>query len=353
MLGQPEGQCQATRAAAEMLGSGGAITLCPGVMEVQRRGMMLLVPTSDEGRPMRISGVGREIMPLLREGTTVASLVDFLHERYPAAQQLDRRVSTFVHSLAAAGLLANQPPGSEKRRWRVEFVDIDRLAGPIARVLNALPAGLGALLLLLAGGAALAGIIDLGQGGLRPHLSDVVHTFNASGVAALLLAVVPLHELGHAVACRAAGIRVTGAGLAVRGLMIVPYVNTRDAYALASRRQRFWIPAAGPLVDFVALGCAAWIEIATSARGLIGGAVHYLVILCIIVLCLDCSPFKVSDGRHALGVLIDDELAPKVAWVRRPSRLVRLSRPAAIWSFRAFCLLYVLSVAALIVWLSI
>lgn len=325
------------------------VRLCEGVTQVRRaRGETLLV--SPDGRSaLRTGRVGGALLPLLLHGTTREQLMIVLRQRYPVAGDVDEKVERFLETLRRAGMLTGASARRMRRGATQKFapIDVNPVARLVARVLNGRPRLVLSVLALgivsAVVGVSIAWTMD------PQHLSPVglVHRFDPIGLALFVCIVVPLHELAHAVACAAAGVPVTSAGIVWRGRIVPsPYVDTSQAYRVAGRWTRFLIPAAGPLVDLLASGAGAWGIVFTTATGVVGHAALYLLLLSLVFLCFDTTPLTPSDGSHMLEAMLDDELARVAALSRwKP----RLSPPRIVWTYRAACVAHTLSAAAVLI----
>lgn len=292
-----------------------------GVAKVVRRNAIVLVSPVD-GTSMRISPVAAELMPLLAEGALFEELAAQLRELHPTAIDVKPKLTAFLNQLKGAGLLDLRHE-TRTRRWRtprLELFDADPAAAAIARAIGALPPWLlwGLLAVLLLG--ALVGIAGVVGFGRLPHPSALVTQFSGWGLAIFMLLVVPLHETAHAVACRLAGSPVGKAGLVVHSWTVPgPYVETTQAYRLRGRARRFWIPAAGPAVNWIATGAAAWgLLLGSPASADLFGTLFLLGALFVY---LDTNPLTPSDGSHMLEALLNDELARSAALSSRRARL--------------------------------
>jgi len=312
------------------------IQLRADVMVVRREhGVMLLhVPATQ--RTLRVGRATETLLPALVEGTTFDALVALV-----PGPEVTPALTAFVDKLRGAGMLEGEGDAQAAPAMRVRLrplLDINPLAGALAAPLRALPTFVRRAFVWLVIGAAIAGIATLAWLHGRPRLTNVIYGFDVLALAWLLIVHMPLHELGHAVAARLAGIRVTSAGIMFRRLGLpVPYVLTSEAFRLRERRPRIWISAGGPLVDLVAVGIAAWLAVAVP--GAIGHAAAYFVFLGLVTLLLNLNPLVGSDGSHILQAALDDD-SVRVA-VRGRQRPV-LTTPRAIRIYRYACLAYAL-----------
>jgi putative peptide zinc metalloprotease protein len=220
----------------------------------------------------------------------------------------------------------------------------------MARPFASLPRWVSVALLVALLTWAVAGVVLVLLGSLKPQLADSVRGFDLWGLALFALAVVPLHELAHGVACRVAGAPVQGAGLILHGNILPgPYVDTTQAYRVSARWSRFWIPAWGPLVDLLAAGAAAWVVLHTAGLGAVGHASRYVFLLSLAFLYFDTNPLTNSDGSRMLEAALDDELARRAALTRYRARLSPWY--VIVW-YRLACVLHLAGATALLSWLA-
>lgn len=296
---------------------------------IRRQSAILLFGSSDE-RAVRASPAAIHLLPLLRDGADFERLHACLRSLQPAAADIRAKLGMFLDTLVRSGLVIDPAAGAPavriRRRHQWPLLDLDPLARTLAGALAPLQGRAGALVALLVALAAMAAIAAAAVGGALPALPAAIEHLHWAGVALFALLVVPLHELGHAVACRLAGIPVGHAGILLHGRLIPgPYVDTSQSYRLASRWRRFMIPAAGPLINLSAAGASAaallhggW---STEATAILQG----LLTASLLFVYFDTNPFVASDGSHCIEALLDDELARRHAF--RPAR-AQPGRPA-------------------------
>jgi putative peptide zinc metalloprotease protein len=301
---------------------------------------------------LRISDLADELVPLLVEGTSVDALAAHVAQRRPGVRLVEAKLGEFLKRLDACGLLEGST-AAPQALWpdrRIELCRPDAFARTVARLIGLVPRPI--VLLALAGAIALSGyhILAAFLGPRRPSPADLLWLFDPLGAAAFLLLVVPVHELCHAVACRMAGAPVGGAGLVRhRSLLFGPYVDTTQAYRVPGRWARFWIPAAGPLVDLLAAGIAASVAASTNGAGLAGRAATYTFVLSLAAFYFDTSPIGISDGSRMLEALLDDDLARRSALTPVRSRL---SPRSSIVLYRTACVLHFVTGMAAMILLS-
>ncbi|MEP7185015.1 MAG: site-2 protease family protein [Rhodanobacter sp.] len=295
-----------------------------GVVRVERKESIILV-SPDDGTSVRMSPVAEELMTLLAQGAHFDQLATKLREKHPTALDLSPKLSGFLGQLARAGLLDNGDKAAP-RSWRAPRLVVfhpDRVAALVARGIKLLPTWLTWSLLYLALFIAVLGVAGLIWAGQLPPLSGVVTEFSGWGFAIFVLLVVPLHEASHAIACRLAGAPVGVAGVVMHGWLVPgPFVETSQSYRLRERSKRFWIPAAGPVINLLATGAAAWGLLLIGPRYPDAPAIlSYVFLLGAIFIYLDTNPLSPSDGSHMLEAILDDELVRRSALSKKRSRL--------------------------------
>lgn len=131
-------------------------------------------------------------------------------------------------------------------------------------------------------------------------------TLEGAAVAALTLALTKVaHELGHAYACKAQGLRVPTMGVAFLVLWPVLYTDTTAAWTLTRRRKRLLIGGAGMMTE---LAIAAWATLAWSflPDGMLHSAAFLLATTTwIMTLAVNLSPLMRFDGYFLLSDLLD------------------------------------------------
>jgi len=331
------------------------VKLLDGVRRVRRaRGQTLLV-SPDGSSATRIGDVGEKLLPLLMRGTNVDLLVAFLQQQHPLARDISVKLNRFIAELDRVGLLATCRRPTERARSRARrfaLFNPDRLAKQLAEWWGWMPATQSHALVVVLIVTAAIGLVAVWLGDhQRLNPVGLVRRFEPIGLAVFVFMIVPLHELSHAVACRAAGAPVTAAGIMLHSFVIPgPYVDTTQAYLVAERWRRFWIPATGPLVDLLASGTAAWMVVLTHGYGLVGRASLYVLLLSGLFVYLDTNPLARSDGSHMLEALLDDELARASALSRRRAAL---SSRTGIATYRLVCIVHFLVAALIVGWLVV
>lgn len=297
--------------------------LAAGVQIVRREQSVLLVAHGGSAS-VRVSAGATALLPLLADGCSGAELERLLRARHPQASGVDAKLQTFLEPLARLGLLTvgEAAPAARRRRASLPLLRPDPLAQRLARQALRVPRRLRQGALLVLGMLAVAGVVQLALAGRLLHAPAMVDEFSLAGVLAFALLVVPLHEAAHALACRMAGAPVGAAGIVLHGYLVPgPYVETSSAYLVSGRWARFCIPAAGPLVNLLCAGAAAWtaLLLGTGDAALQHAAV-YVAMLCLMWVYFDTNPLGPSDGSHMLEAVLDDELARRNAFGFRTLR---------------------------------
>jgi peptidase M50-like protein len=328
---------------------GGLLRLRPGVRRIDRpNGPLLVAP---EGTSLRVGATVAAVVPLLGEGISFEGLAAHLRRRHPGAADLEPKLRILVDQLAAARLLegGEDPKPAAKQPRGLRTLDVDPLARALARPLRWLLAAVPKPVALGLGGAVAAaaatGIVRLLTSPLRPQLTGVFHLSNLGGLALVLLVAMPLHELGHAVAARCLGVPVERLGIGIGFGIPRLMVETPAARFLSSATQRFWIPFAGPLTDFLVAGAAAW-GMLLSQRA--APAVVVLFAFTLLSFGLNTSPLPQGDGSHMLEAILDDDWARQGALFGRRSRF---STSRGLGIYRGVAVVHsVLVLGALVGW---
>lgn len=306
----------------------------------------------------RLTGADRQPMVYLggddrylRLSPGAASLLDALDGQTTAAQILQRidaggdplraerrrrSVLETIDALRTAGAFTLSRGGGAARggRWRRWLIRTPRLcvrggidtavAGPVA-----VAAGHRRI--------ARAGLVALAVASTVLLIAGVSQFPNGIQiawplVAAVLLGEVVLHELAHAAACRAYGVRIREAGIMLWAWFLpLAYVDCTDIYRLPARRPRIMVALAGPWVDLVAAGACSAVALAT--RGEVSGTAFVILLSLVLVLVRNLTPLLPTDGYLALEAATGELNLRHRAWaalrasVRR--QLVRRGRPGA------------------------
>lgn len=289
-----------------------------GVAKVSRPAGSVLVAPAD-GRSLRISKVGEELLPLLAVGAPFVELEQRLRQRHPKVLDSAPKLRAFLAQLAGVGLLDSEPAAPRPTPARYPLFSPDRGAAAVAGLVHRLPASFAWLLLAMALMLAAASTTALVLAGELPHPLRLFDSFSIVGFALFAFLLVPIHEAAHALACRLSGAPVGKAGIILHGwIMPGPYVDTSHTYRIEDRWKRFWVPAAGPLVNFLGLGSAAAILLFYDGDyKFVDPAAVTLFLFCAAFVVLDTNPLAPSDGSRMIEALVGDDLARRSALSRR------------------------------------
>jgi hypothetical protein len=270
-----------------------------------------------------VSPLVDEIWQVLVAGVQVSELESQLRERRPNARDIATKLTTFLNRLWMAGLLEGSAPCEAPRPRRIE-IPVDRLALAFASVLRRIPLPLLVGVILAFASAACCGLLLLLLSPGHPRMRELPEHLNVAGVLFILVALIPLHEIGHAVACRFFGF-ASGPAVISLGRFGIPrlFVATPYAWEIEQPGRRCWVPAGGPLVDLLAGGFASWGILAFDVPTAIKSVLWLVALYELIVLNVGTSPIPVGDGSHFLEALLGDEFARGAALFRRYHRFVR------------------------------
>lgn len=299
------------------------------------RGPYVIITDPAAGRAIRLSRSLYCLCTLLQEGASREEIQTLFAAMYPESTGLRARQDEILTSIAGAGLMCHQKGEGERRQGR-RWVLGPGFVAPrrIAVAIGALPSSAMWLFLGVLLAAASAGVAEAFMLHHVPSLRSYGGV-SAFGVVCYLLVFVPLHELAHAVVCELAGTRTGSIGILFRsGFFPTPFVDTSRAYLIASLWTRLWIPAAGPTVDFLGLGVAAWLLCLGNWAECHPGLAPTLFTLSMIFFYMNSSPLISSDGSRMLATLVNDDMARQNAFRSCPS-LASTSRMRLI--YRAAC----------------
>ena len=302
------------------------VKLDSSVQFVRRQNTLLLV--SGSGATVRVSPGAEPLIPSMEKGTPYDDLVDILAKKHPNVPNVNPTLNKFLAQLSKSQILESdsEEDGAVKKprkKRKYELMDPDPLAKSIAGAIQKVPAPITWGILAIMMIASIVGAVMLPSYTKILHPSMVASSFNIVAFLIFLLVIVPIHEAGHAIACRLVGSKVSGAGIILHGGIIPgPYVETTKAYSLKKKSHRFWIPAAGPIINLCSAGLMAWIIILSPQLSPYALEVLvYIFILSMLFVYLDTNPFTASDGSHMLEALLDDELARRSAFSKQASAL--------------------------------
>ena len=266
---------------------------------------MLVAPN---GKFLNVSNSGLALIRRLESGPTGRGLMTALTGEHPEQrEQIAQVVPAFLTGLRQAGVLTVEPIAATTRERFNRLGKVDpvkrfplvrnpnRIAGPIARVLHAVPAPLLATLVLAVGAAAVP-VIVLALATRRL----VVPGIGTVGIALGLLALeIVLHEGAHAVGMAYHRVPARNAGLGLLFFVLpIAYVDRTESYRHQGRFGRALISLAGPLVDLTLAGITATVVL--TQTGPFAALCHTLLVLQVLSLLANLNPLFPSDGYHAL-----------------------------------------------------
>jgi putative peptide zinc metalloprotease protein len=114
----------------------------------------------------------------------------------------------------------------------------------------------------------------------------------------LAMAVVTIHELGHAYTLKHYGGIVPDIGLMFMFLMPAAYTNTTDQYALVKRSQRIWVVAAGVLCQFTIASIALCLWNLSVPDSWLFKASYLLMVAALFTVALNLNPLARFDGYY-------------------------------------------------------
>jgi hypothetical protein len=332
---------------ADTLSPPGTIRLRPTVRQIPLADghSILYAPGS---APVRVTAAAKEIWPMLVTGARLDELAGRLSLLHPKARDSRERLEIFLSQLRSSGLLEDAPVKNTtraKRKVRMLF-DLDVLAARLARMVSWLPNPFWILITTVAAGMAVIGAWLLLVSSAKPRFFDAFTHFSVLGFIAVLTVVIPLHEIGHALACRLSCVRVGFLGLR-RGLLglPLPFVETPEMFLVANRWKRFQVSAAGLFSDLLLGGAAAWIVLWSGTGSLLGNAARFVFLYCLMTLNVGTSPMQAGDGSNMLSALLNDDFVRPAALLRQASRF---STKTHVWIYWSACIAHLVFTGALV-----
>ncbi|ATQ78042.1 hypothetical protein CR152_28695 [Massilia violaceinigra] len=245
----------------------------------------------------------QDAMPLAPEAANLEALLLFLHQH----QLLARRERS-----ATAALASLAPPPTPWGSWllhnylflRVPLANPDRFYGWLAPRLEFLfRPGFWIVIALL-------GLIAVGQVMTQTDRFGATfsYAFSLEGALWIALSLALLkstHEVGHGVAAKRQGLRVTRTGVALLVLWPVLYTDVNDIWKLADWRARLQVSVAGIATElvFAVLATWGWLLLPEgplqSAMFIIAGTAWVLSLV------INLNPFMRFDGYYLLSDLLD------------------------------------------------
>lgn len=274
-----------------------------------------------------------ELLPLMDGQHTIKDLV-IAYYRTHGSLALPR-IAGLVELLSRQGLLKQRPidayaglgsrlRGRSRRRGRTapELVTyaIDGLFSrayavwghlffrPVWLWIGLILGALGPLLLLIESQRGRYALYDVGQSALGTVVI----------LAGTALVALGIHELGHGLAVKHAGRRVTAAGLRLYFGLPAAYVDTSDIW-MATPKARLLTAFAGPWTGLVLGGLAA-IAVSVVPFGPLGGVLYAAAFVFLVDNLFNFNPLLELDGYYMLIDYLDRPLlrARALAFVRGP-----------------------------------
>lgn len=138
------------------------------------------------------------------------------------------------------------------------------------------------------------------------------------------MAVVAVHELAHAHACKHYGGRVPAMGFALIYLTPAFYTDTTEGFVQGSRHQRFVIAMAGIWSELILYSIATPIWLDTPPETLVHDSAHFVMMMTgLMSLLVNWNPLIKLDGYYMLCEIVairdlkGDSTAYLSAWVRK------------------------------------
>lgn len=272
---------------------------------------MLLVGGA-HGKSLKLSGLSCELARIIEHGGAENELLDRLLIAYPGKSMLERQqaLGKFLGTLAAAGLLRDRVIAKVERfpslrRWSLP--NPDPVARLLARRALAVPAPLRRALvglLLLSSIGVIGAALTL----FRPWQQLLLFGYEEAAMVFVgVLLWLGLHELSHATACRMNGCPVSGMGLVFRGgLLPSVYVDTSAMHLVGGEKIRLQIALAGPFLDVLYAGSVAACWCALAPETLNAMVLQLLLVIVLLGLYFNLTPFRSSDGLNAFRALFDN-----------------------------------------------
>jgi putative peptide zinc metalloprotease protein len=307
-------------------------------------GTYLVIPA---GSPRTLQvGRGFELfVDPLRRGAERRELLIIAQAAGSPATNAGRSLDSLLEALATRGCLEGST--AVPNRDGYYLYGIDRIAKAIVDCARIVPATGWIALLAAAGiiaGRNLCVLAAVATAGLQHGIAHIQAVPLLLAGACNLWLATPVHELAHAVACRAMGQPVSGLVVFARWRTIPAFmVDVRHMLAIRSKWRRALVPAAGPLCDFLVAGSLATMALAMP-EGLTRDTVIYMIALLVWTLFMNLNPFTRSDGSWVFSMLLDDYGLPVAALGGCRGK----ARAGQVWAYRLICLGYVaLGVTAL------
>lgn len=281
---------------------------------------IILVSTRINSKPLRLKGHSVALARRLVVGCDAHELIEDLQRLTGSPLPLEGTVAAFVAQLRGAGMIEGDLPPLPSRSpadvRRVRLPNPDGLVIRPGEWLGRLPCMVHAVTWAA---LAIASMMLLAIAAADHVLPSVFVLRFPAGLLGLLMLPgwIVLHESAHALACRAVGCPVSGAGLMLRRFSLPTfYVDTRGLYLLPGRWPKVLVALVGPVVDLTCSGALAAILV-WGRLGPTATAATQVALYCVLLgLFFNLSPFRRSDGSNALAAALGDPLLPLRAFSR-------------------------------------
>jgi putative peptide zinc metalloprotease protein len=175
--------------------------------------------------------------------------------------------------------------------------------------------------------AALA-LVATCWGGFLARLPDARAFFSFQNLLCLwvaLGAVKVLHELSHALCCKAQGGAIPEAGVLLLVFFPTLYCNVSDSWAIPNKWRRMAVSAAGIWVELLVAALATFLWWAAEPGSLVSNLCLALMVVCTVnTLLLNGNPLMRFDGYHVLADWLEVPNLSETAGQRLQARLLRL-----------------------------
>lgn len=163
----------------------------------------------------------------------------------------------------------------------------------------------GAVVWLAVAGVALGMVAaNWGRFSSALNMAGLLHPENLAWMGAVFLVLRGLHEMGHAMACKAFGGRVTEIGLILIMLVLpLPYCDASSSWRFPSIRHRVIVSMGGVIVEGFAAAIAGIIW-AVAEPGLLSSICYNVMIVSgVVTLLFNLNPLLRYDGYYVLSDL--------------------------------------------------
>ena len=176
-----------------------------------------------------------------------------------------------------------------------------RVAQRLANVIDGLPAIIQPL--IAAGVLATLGVAGLCGAELTAGTRTILDAGNWVGPMLLWAALKVVHELGHAVAAAARGVRVGRGGVMFFMMAPIAYVDVSDAWRLPHARDRILIAAGGIAVELTVAAVAFWVWWLSPVGQIRQSALSVFLLAGPATLLVNANPLLRLDGYYILSDL--------------------------------------------------